>query len=76
MTGWSSLPFLGLLRLPTLVMGGTDDPIIPVANPRMQAQLIPRARLQLYDGGHLGIITEADELTPVVDAFQDEELTA
>ena len=41
MTGWSSLPFLGLIRQPTLVMGGDDDPIIPVANPRMQARLIP-----------------------------------
>jgi poly(3-hydroxyalkanoate) depolymerase len=74
MLGWSSTPFLGLLRQPTLVMGGTDDPIIPVANPRMQARLIPRARLHLYDGGHLGIVTEADELAPVVDAFLDEEI--
>jgi poly(3-hydroxyalkanoate) depolymerase len=74
MTGWSSLPFLGLLRQPTLVLGGTDDPIIPVANPRLQARLIPRARLHLYDGGHLGIVTEADELAPVVDAFLDQEL--
>lgn len=76
MTGWASLPFLGLLRQPTLVMGGTDDPIIPAANPRMQARLIPRARLHLYDGGHLGIVTEAEELAPVVDAFLDEELRA
>lgn len=74
MTGWSSLPFLGLLRQPTLVLGGTDDPIIPVANPRLQARLIPRARLHLYDGGHLGLVTEADELAPVVDTFLDEEL--
>ena len=74
MTGWSSLPFLGLIRQPTLVLGGTDDPIIPVANPRMQARRIPRARLHLYDGGHLGIVTEAEELAPVVDAFLDEEL--
>ncbi len=74
MTGWSSLPFLPLLRQPTLVLGGTDDPIIPVANPRMQARLIPRARLHLYDGGHLGLVTEADQLAPVIDDFLDEEL--
>ena len=37
MAGWSSLPFLGLIRQPTLVMGGDDDPIIPAVNPRMQA---------------------------------------
>ncbi len=72
MAGWTSLPFLGLLRQPTLVMGGDDDPIIPVVNPRMQAAMIPRARLHLYHGGHLGILTEADELAPVVDAFLDE----
>lgn len=73
MAGWTSLPFLPLLRQPTLVLGGTDDPIIPVANPRMQAAMIPRARLHLYDGGHLGLVTEADELAPVIDDFLDEE---
>src|SRR4029078_545589 len=72
MTGWSSLPFLGLIRQPTLVMGGDDDPIIPVANPRMHARLIPRSQLHIYRGGHLGILTEADELAPVIDAFLDE----
>ncbi len=69
MAGWSSLPFLRLLRQPTLVMGGTDDPIIPAVNPRMQARLIPRARLHLYDGGHLDIVTEAATLVPVVEQF-------
>ena len=73
MTGWTSLPFLRLLRQPTLVVGGDDDPIIPAANPRMQARLIPHARLHLYHGGHLGLVTEADELAPVIDAFLDEE---
>jgi poly(3-hydroxyalkanoate) depolymerase len=72
MAGWTSLPFLGLLRQPTLVMGGDDDPIIPVANPRMQARMIPHARLHLYHGGHLGILTEADQLAPVVEDFLDE----
>ncbi len=69
MTGWSSLPFLGLIRQPTLVMGGDDDPIIPAANPRMQAHLIPHAELHLYDGGHLTILTESDELAPVIEEF-------
>lgn len=72
MTGWTSLPFLRLIRQPTLVMGGDDDPIIPVANPRMQARLIPHARLHVYHGGHLGLLTEAHELAPVVEQFLDE----
>ena len=69
MAGWSSLPFLGCLRQPTLVMGGDDDPIIPEINPRIQARLIPSARLHIYKGGHLGILTEAHELGPVIEEF-------
>lgn len=72
MTGWNSLPFLGLIRQPTLVLGGDDDPIIPAANPRMQARLIPRARLHIYEGGHLGLLTEASKLAPMIDSFLDE----
>lgn len=73
MTGWTSLPFLWLIRQPTLVMGGDDDPIIPAANPRMQACLCPSATLHLYHGGHLAILTEADELAPVIDHFLNEQ---
>lgn len=75
MTGWASLPFLGMIRQPTLVLGGDDDPIIPVANPRMQARLIPNARLHIYRGGHLGLLTEARELAPMIDSFLDEPAT-
>ncbi len=71
MVGWTSLPFLGLLRQPTLVMGGDDDPIIPVANPKLQAALIPHSQLHIYHGGHLGVLTEAPELAPIIDRFLD-----
>ncbi|PWW22577.1 poly(3-hydroxyalkanoate) depolymerase [Geodermatophilus normandii] len=71
-TGWSSLPFLSLIRQPTLVLSGDDDPIIPTVNARLLSRGIPRARLHLYAGGHLALVTEADELAPVVDAFLDE----
>ncbi len=70
-TGWSSLPFLPLLKQPFLVLGGDDDPIIPLVNARVLARLIPRARLHVYHGGHLGILTEGDELAPVIEGFLD-----
>ena len=70
-TGWSSLPFLGLIRQPTLVVAGNDDPIIPVVNARLMARLIPRAQLHVYDGGHIALITEAHELAPVIEGFLD-----
>jgi poly(3-hydroxyalkanoate) depolymerase len=67
--GWTSLPFLPLLRQPTLLISGDDDPIIPLANARLMNLLIPRSQLHVYHGGHLGLLTEAAELAPVVDAF-------
>jgi poly(3-hydroxyalkanoate) depolymerase len=70
-TGWSSLPFLRLIRQPTLVIAGDDDPIIPVVNARIMARLIPNARLHLYRGGHIALITEAPELAPVIEGFLD-----
>jgi poly(3-hydroxyalkanoate) depolymerase len=71
-TGWSSLPFLRLIRQPTLVVAGDDDPIIPAVNARIMARGIPHARLHLYRGGHLALVTEATELAPVVEGFLDE----
>jgi pimeloyl-ACP methyl ester carboxylesterase len=67
--GWTSLPFLPLLRQPTLIIAGDDDPIIPLANARLMRLLISKSRLHVYHGGHLGLVTEAAELAPVVDGF-------
>jgi len=73
--GWTSLPFLPLLRQPTLIMAGDDDPIIPLANARLMHRLIPRSRLHIYHGGHLGLVTEAAGLAPVVDGFLKGDIT-
>ena len=67
--GWTSLPFLPLIRQPTLVLAGTDDPIIPLANGRLMAALLPNAQLHRYDDGHLALVTSAAELAPVVSRF-------
>jgi poly(3-hydroxyalkanoate) depolymerase len=67
--GWTSVPFLPLLRQPTLILSGDDDPLIPLANARLMRALIPRSRLHVYHGGHLALVTEAAELAPVIDRF-------
>jgi poly(3-hydroxyalkanoate) depolymerase len=67
--GWTSVPFLPLIRQPTLIMSGDDDPIIPLVNARLMHRLIPDSRLHVYHGGHLGLVTEAAQLAPVVDGF-------
>jgi poly(3-hydroxyalkanoate) depolymerase len=67
--GWTSLPFLPLIRQPALILSGADDPLIPLANARLLRSLIPRSQLHVYPGGHLGLVTEAAELAPVVERF-------
>jgi pimeloyl-ACP methyl ester carboxylesterase len=69
--GWSSLPFLRLIRQPTLIVAGDDDPIIPVVNARIMARFIPEAQLHVYPGGHIALITEAAALAPVIEGFLD-----
>ena len=67
--GWTSLPALPLLRQPTLILAGSDDPIIPLANARIMARLLPDATLHIYDDGHLGLLTQARQLAPVITDF-------
>jgi poly(3-hydroxyalkanoate) depolymerase len=74
--GWTSVPFLPLIRQPTLIMAGDDDPIIPLANARLMHRLIPDSRLHIFHGGHLGLVTEASELAPIVADFLTAPLPA
>ncbi|MHA6631538.1 poly(3-hydroxyalkanoate) depolymerase [Pseudonocardia sichuanensis] len=67
--GWSSLPALPLVRQPTLILAGDDDPIIPLVNARIMHRLLPDSRLHVYPDGHLGLITSADELAPRISDF-------
>ncbi len=67
--GWTSLPALPLIRQPTLILAGSDDPIIPLANARIMRMLLPHASLHVYDDGHLGLLTAAHELGPLVSRF-------
>jgi poly(3-hydroxyalkanoate) depolymerase len=69
--GWTSLPFLSLLRQPTLILAGDDDPIIPLVNARIMHRLITRSELTVYHGGHLDLVAEADRMAPIVEEFLD-----
>lgn len=68
-SGWTSVHWLRSLRQPALVMHGSDDPIVPLANGKLLASLIRRARLHVVDDGHLFIVTRAEEIAPVVRGF-------
>lgn len=67
--GWTSLPWLPFIRQSTLLLYGDDDPIVPTVNGHILRHGLPNAELYVYRGGHLGLVTEADELAPVVAEF-------
>jgi poly(3-hydroxyalkanoate) depolymerase len=67
--GWSSLPWLSFLAQPTLVIAATDDPIVPLANGRILAKLIPDARLVTIDDGHLFLVTKPQASAKIVADF-------
>jgi poly(3-hydroxyalkanoate) depolymerase len=69
MVGWTSLPWLRSLRQPTLVLMGIDDPLVPVANGAILARLIPNARLEVIDDGHLFIIAQPQETARRIERF-------
>jgi len=67
--GWTSLAWLRCLRQRTLILAGDDDRLVPVVNARILHQLIPHSRLHVFHGGHLGLVLQATQLAPVIDAF-------
>ena len=67
--GWTSLPWLPFLRQPTLVMAGSDDPIVPHVNGRIMAKLIPDSQMMTLDDGHLFLLTSAQESARVITEF-------
>jgi poly(3-hydroxyalkanoate) depolymerase len=67
--GWTSVHWLWRLRQPTLILSGRQDPIVPWINGRIMASLMRNARLHAYDDGHLGLLTSADDLAPIVRQF-------
>jgi poly(3-hydroxyalkanoate) depolymerase len=72
--GWTSAHKLRRLRAPTLIMAGSDDPIIPLINARIMAALIRRARLEIFDCGHLFLLTRLDRSVTVLEDFLAETL--
>ncbi|MFA9425843.1 alpha/beta fold hydrolase [Natronorubrum sp. A-ect3] len=64
---------LSRLRVPTLILHGTDDQVVPAVNGRLLKEAIPDARLERIEGGsHLFFIEDADRVNEELLAFLDE----
>jgi pimeloyl-ACP methyl ester carboxylesterase len=72
MTGWSSLGFLsGLKALPTLVLAGEQDGVMPACYGQMLADQIDGAVLEVVPGSHLFPFTHAADISARISAFLD-----
>jgi poly(3-hydroxyalkanoate) depolymerase len=69
LAGWTSLPWLRSLPQPTLVLMGSDDPLVPPINGRILAGLIPNAELRMIDDGHLFMVTRPVETAALIEEF-------
>jgi poly(3-hydroxyalkanoate) depolymerase len=73
--GWTSIHWLHRIRQPTLVMAGSEDPLVPPVNAKIIALLIPNNRLFIVPGGgHLFMLYSIDKVVPVIRGFLDSEL--
>jgi poly(3-hydroxyalkanoate) depolymerase len=72
MAGWTSAWFLPFLNAPTLIMMGSKDAIVPVANGHILKSLIPKSTLHVVEGGgHLFLVSRAATVIPAILSFYD-----
>ena len=73
MLGWTSLPFIRFLKMPSLVIMGDRDRVVPLINGKILAAGLPNSNLHVVEGGgHLFLVTKAAETLPVITEFLDE----
>ena len=73
MIGWSSVAFLpGLKNLPTLVLMGEQDGVVPACYGEMLADQIDGALLEMVPGSHLFPFTHAAAIAGRISAFLDQ----
>lgn len=62
------------VRVPTLVIGGEVDAVVPSSSQRELAQLIPNSQLCVVPGaGHFPFLTKKNEFTVAVEQWFDEQ---
>lgn len=72
-SGWSSRPWLRQLDLPTLVLAGSRDPLVPRRNSKILTRGIRGSRLNVFDGGHLFPLEQPEDTARAISQFLDEQ---
>lgn len=67
---WTSLYMLPYIKQPTLLMAGSDDPIIKLCNMEIMNKLLPSSTLTVIpEGGHLFLLTHLGDVVPMINEF-------
>jgi pimeloyl-ACP methyl ester carboxylesterase len=68
---WSSWTWLPSVEAPALVIGGSDDHVVPAVNASVLAARLARSELVVRPGeGHFALLADdPTELTAVIDGF-------
>jgi poly(3-hydroxyoctanoate) depolymerase len=67
---WSSLRWLSTIDVPTLVLHGDGDRLVPAANAVQLARLLPESRLHIVPGeGHLLVFDPESATLPLLEDF-------
>ena len=67
---WSSLTWLSSVQVPTLVLSGAEDRLVPAANAVQLARLLPQSRLHIIPGeGHLFVCDPKSASLPLLADF-------
>jgi pimeloyl-ACP methyl ester carboxylesterase len=67
---WSSLTWLPSVRVPTLVLHGGGDRLVPPANALQLARLLPQSRVHILPGeGHLLVFDADGAALPLLEDF-------
>jgi poly(3-hydroxyalkanoate) depolymerase len=67
--GWTSFFWLGQIKVPTLILMGEKDPIVPMVNGKIMASRMPNARVETVPCGHMFVLTQAEIVADRIEAF-------
>ena len=77
MAGWTSAPLLPQLRgVPTLILMGQNDGVVPACHGQTIAELIDGAVLEVVPGSHLFPFTHAAAISARISSFLDQPARA
>jgi poly(3-hydroxyalkanoate) depolymerase len=67
--GWTSIHWLHKIKQQTLILSGSDDPLIKIVNTENLARWIPNSDLHVFDDGHLFLLTKAEVAANIITGF-------